>query len=113
MITAAVFDLGGVVLGSPLHVIRDYEREQGLAPGVINRVVAGTGLAGAWSRHERGAIDFETFCAQFNDECRAAGALIDTRDVMGRIDRVTVPRPEMVVAVATVPGTSQPAQYSL
>ncbi len=102
MIRAVIFDLGGVVMGSPLEVIAAYERELGLESGVINRVVAGTGLVGAWSRHERGELDFESFCARFNDECRAAGALIDTRDLMHRINRVTVPRAEMLDAVAAV-----------
>ena len=105
MIRAVIFDLGGVVLGSPLHVIAAYERRLGLEPGVINRVVSGTGLDGAWSLHERGMIDFDRFCTQFNDECRAAGALIDTRRLMGQIDEVTVPRPDMLDAVASIRGS--------
>ncbi len=109
MIRAVIFDLGGVVLGSPLHVIADYEREQGLETGVINRVVAGTGLAGAWSRHERGELDFDGFCGQFQKECRAAGALIDVRDLMHRIDRVTVPRPEMLHAVDVIRASGRKA----
>ena len=39
-IRAVIFDLGGVVLGSPLHAFRDYEREQGLRPGFLGRMIA-------------------------------------------------------------------------
>lgn len=49
-IEAVVFDMGGVVLGSPLEAIAAYERELGLAPNSINRVVVAAGEAGAWSR---------------------------------------------------------------
>ena len=34
---AVIFDLGGVVLGSPLHAIADYEREIGIPANSINR----------------------------------------------------------------------------
>ena len=36
--TGVLFDLGGVVLGSPLQAIRDYENELGLERNAINRV---------------------------------------------------------------------------
>jgi len=38
-IRAVIFDLGGVVLGSPLHAIAAYERELGLPANFVNRVV--------------------------------------------------------------------------
>ena len=60
-IRAVVFDLGGVVLGSPLHAIAAYERENGIAANFVNRVVAGTAPDGAWSRHERGEIEKSKF----------------------------------------------------
>ena len=51
-----LFDLGGVVLGSPLHVISEYEALEGIKPGSINRVIGETGLSGSWSRLECGVI---------------------------------------------------------
>ena len=47
---AVIFDLGGVILGSPLHAIAEYEREQHIDLGSINRVVVSTGPGGAWAR---------------------------------------------------------------
>ena len=55
-IEAVIFDLGGVVLGSPLHAIADYESARGIPLGTINHVVANTAPKGAWSRLERGEI---------------------------------------------------------
>jgi epoxide hydrolase-like predicted phosphatase len=102
MIRGVMFDLGGVVLDSPFPAIRRYETEQGLDPGVINRVVAGTGSRGAWARHERGEISFDEFCLQFTDECRAGGALINAADLLARIVAAIVPIPEMIDCVDRV-----------
>jgi beta-phosphoglucomutase-like phosphatase (HAD superfamily) len=43
-----LFDMGGVVMDSPLHAIARYERERGLPPNSINRVVVAAGESGAW-----------------------------------------------------------------
>mgnify|MGYP001547131660 FL=1 len=40
---AVIFDLGGVVLDSPLHAIARYERELGIPAGFVNRVVIEAG----------------------------------------------------------------------
>src|SRR3989475_4590337 len=46
-IEAVVFDIGGVVQESPLAAIARYERDHGLPPNTINRVVVDAGEAGA------------------------------------------------------------------
>ena len=81
-IRAVIFDLGGVVLGSPLHAIADYEREHGIAAGSVNRVVADTGADGAWGRLERGLFGLAAFAPAFEAECAAAGFAIDARVLM-------------------------------
>ena len=55
-LAGVLFDMGGVVMDSPLHAIARYERARGLPPNAINRVVAGAGEAGAWARLERGEL---------------------------------------------------------
>ena len=102
MIAGVIFDLGGVVFDSPFPVIEQYETEQGLEPGVINKVVVGTGARGAWAMHERGELSPEDFCKQFNDECRAGGALINAADLLYRIDDATLPNPDMIDCVDRV-----------
>ena len=102
MIDAVIFDLGGVVFESPLHIIAAYERQQHLEPGVVNRVVAAAGADGAWARRERGQLGFEDFCVEFGAECAAAGASVDVAELLGRIDRDAVPRPRMIDAVIEI-----------
>ena len=94
-----IFDLGGVVLGSPLHAIAEYEREYGIRAGAVNRVVADTGSAGAWSRLERGLYDLGEFAPAFEAECAAAGFTLDARALMQRMAAVSQPRPAMLGAI--------------
>ena len=103
-IHAVVFDLGGVVLGSPLHAIAAYERENGISENFVNRVVADTAPAGAWSRLERGEIDMSRFFADFEAECEQAGARIDARAMFASMAEASVPRPMMLDAIARIRG---------
>jgi putative hydrolase of the HAD superfamily len=98
--TAVLFDLGGVVLGSPLQAIRDYEADLGLARNAINRVAAETAPTGAWSRLERGELEMDAFYPAFEADCREAGLEIDARRMMQRMTAASGPRPEMLAAIA-------------
>ncbi len=95
-----LFDLGGVVLGSPLHAIRDYEKELGFDRNAINLVAANTAPSGAWSRLERGELEMEAFYATFESDCKAAGLEIDARLMMQRMSDASGPRPAMLAAIA-------------
>jgi len=95
-----LFDLGGVVLGSPLHAIRDYERELGFERNAINRVAVRTAPSGAWSRLERGELEMEKFYGAFEEDCLAAGLVMDAREMMFRMSAATEPRPVMLTAIA-------------
>ena len=68
-----IFDLGGVVLDSPLHVIARFEKERGIPANFVNQLVVETGPDGAWSKLERGEVDLEGFCTLFDAECEARG----------------------------------------
>src|SRR2546425_4946600 len=85
---AVLFDLGGVVVGSPLEAIARYEAEQGIPAGFVNRVVVATGAAGAWSRLERGELTLEAFYPAFERDCSAAGHAIDARAMRSEERRV-------------------------
>jgi putative hydrolase of the HAD superfamily len=101
-IRAVIFDLGGVVLGSPLHAIAAYEEELGLPAGVVNRVVVETGEEGAWGRLERGKVGLEEFVPAFEANCSAAGFAIDARVMMQRMGEASKPRPEMLAAIGAI-----------
>jgi len=99
---AVLFDLGGVVVGSPLHAIAAYEREIGLPPNAINRVVTATAPHGAWSRLERGELRLDDFYPAFEADCAGAGCAIDARELMRRVAAATAPRPAMLEAIRRI-----------
>lgn len=100
-IRAVIFDLGGVVVDSPLHAIARYEEAQGIPAGFINNVVLETGPAGAWSRLERGEITMAQFHQAFNAECQAAGQQVSAQALMARIAECG-PRADMLAALKTL-----------
>jgi epoxide hydrolase-like predicted phosphatase len=101
-LAAVIFDLGGVVLGSPLAAIASFEREHGIPAGFVNRVVVESGPAGAWSRLERGELDLERFYLAFEADCERAGGRVAARPMMERIAAVSAPRPAMLAAVERI-----------
>jgi len=97
-----LFDLGGVVMDSPLHAIARYERDHGLPANAVNRVVAVSGETGAWARLERGELTVATFCAPFEADCRVHGLTIDGTRLMAYIAEAGVPRPRMLEAIRRI-----------
>jgi len=65
---AVIFDLGGVVLGSPLEGITEYEEMHGIPLGFVNVNVFTRGEQGAFQRLERGELGMEDFYAKFQQE---------------------------------------------
>ena len=101
-IAAVVFDIGGVVQDSPLHAIARYERERGIEPNAINRVVVAAGEQGAWARLERGELTAQTFVEPFEADCRVHGITVDGRYLMAKIAEMSVPRPVMLEAIRRI-----------
>jgi putative hydrolase of the HAD superfamily len=99
---AVLFDIGGVVVGSPLDAIARYEQEQGIPPGFVNRVVMTTGAAGAWSRLERGELTLAAFYPAFDADCADAGQCISAEKLMALVAESTTPRPAMLAAVRRI-----------
>lgn len=98
-LAGVLFDMGGVVMDSPLHAIARYERERGLPANAINRAIVAAGETGAWARLERGELTVATFCAPFEADCRAHGVQVDGAAVMAAIATAGVARPAMLEAI--------------
>jgi putative hydrolase of the HAD superfamily len=103
-IEAVIFDLGGVVMDSPLHAIARYERDHAIARDAINRAIVDAGEQGAWARLERGELGLERFFAPFEADCRSAGIAVDGRRMMEYIAAASVPRPRMLAAIRAIRG---------
>jgi len=100
--TAVIFDLGGVVLDSPLHAIARFEREHGIPAGFVNRVVVSTGAGGAWSRLERGELRVEEWVPAFERDCAEAGQVLSAGRMMEAIRGASEPRPRMIAAIRAI-----------
>jgi putative hydrolase of the HAD superfamily len=101
-IAAVVFDLGGVVMDSPLHAIARYERDHGLTANAINRAIVAAGDQGSWSRLERGELSLPDFFAAFEADCRTHGVELRGAGVMAYIAQAGVPRPAMIEAIRRI-----------
>jgi len=63
---AVIFDIGGVVVSSPLAGIAQYEKQEGLPADYINVAIVSQGSKGAWQRLERGELRLSQFYDQFS-----------------------------------------------
>lgn len=102
-----IFDLGGVVLSSPLKAIAAFEAEAGVEPGSIFAAAAKQGHGGAFPRLERGELSLEEFLPVFAQELEASGVpLKHSKDVVELFQRMeeslAPPRPEMLLAVQSL-----------
>lgn len=63
-----LFDIGGVVVGSPIAGVHIYEEQHGLPFNYLNVSITARGREGAFQRLERSEIDLWTFYEQFGRE---------------------------------------------
>jgi putative hydrolase of the HAD superfamily len=98
-VRAAIFDLGGVVLESPMGAIADFEARRGIPAGTVNRVVVESGDSGAWARHERGEVERASFLPAFASEFAHRGFSVDVGALMDEVDASIRVRPRMLRAV--------------
>jgi putative hydrolase of the HAD superfamily len=101
-IAAVVFDLGGVVMESPLHALARFEQDCGIERNAINRAIVAAGDQGAWARLERGELSLEEFCTPFEADCRSCGLEVSGVRMMAYIAEASVLRPRMLEAIRRI-----------
>ena len=97
-IKAVIFDLGGVILDSPMEIFAAFEKEHGLPENFLNRLIVESGQDGPWARLERGELTLTEFFDAFDEEIRNAGADISSRKLMAAVNNFANVRPEMLKA---------------
>ena len=97
MVSAVLFDFGGVILTSPFDAFADYERRAGLPEGFLRRVNSTNPDANAWARLERSELDVSDFVVAFEQEAAELGHEVDGHEVLACLHGEL--RPEMVEAV--------------
>ena len=98
-IKAVIFDLGGVILDSPMEIFAAFEKRHGLPENFLNRLIVESGQEGPWARLERGEIALTEFFDAFDEEIRQAGANISSRELMAAVNDFANMRPEMLQLV--------------
>ena len=99
MIKAVSFDLGGVVLESPLNVITNFEKTMGLSEGAVTRVILQGGDTGPWACLERGEISMADFCQEIDARSENAGTPFSGQRLMASFDDMASVRPQMIELV--------------
>jgi putative hydrolase of the HAD superfamily len=106
VVSAVVFDLGGVITESPMTAFAAYEAEASLPDGLIRRLNSTDPDTNAWARYERRELDEAGFRAAFEAEATAAGFTVDAGRVLAALHGDL--RPAMVAAVARLKDTGLP-----
>jgi putative hydrolase of the HAD superfamily len=100
VISAVLWDFGGVILTSPFEAFARYEEEVGLPVGFLRTVNATNPDRNAWAKLERNEVDAAGFAALFEDEARALGGEVSGTRVLELLAGDL--RPEMVAALRSV-----------
>lgn len=82
VISAVLWDFGGVILSSPFEAFNHYEHRNGLPADFIRRVNATQPDINAWARLERAELSHEEFDAAFAAESAALGHEVPGADVL-------------------------------
>ena len=97
MISAVLFDFGGVITTSPFDAFTAYEQEVGLPDGLIRKINSTNPDTNAWAQFERSQISREGFLELFASEAAALGYKVDSERVLQCLS--TQIRPKMVQVV--------------
>ena len=97
MVTAVIWDFGGVITSSPFEAFNHLEAERGLPRNFIRTVNATNPDHNAWALFERAEIDAEGFDQLFLEESTALGHPLRGADVLPRLSGDV--RPAMVEAL--------------
>jgi len=101
-IRAAIFDIGGVLVSSPVMSIRNFERKAGLPDGALRPLFASH--EGAWSRFERSELTPKEFVPVFEAECAELGFTVDGTHFLESFFTALAVREEMVGVVRALRG---------
>ena len=100
MITAVLFDFGGVVLSSPFEAFNQFEAANNLPLDIIRTINTTNPDDNAWAKLERSDVNAAEFGELFSAEAAALGHEIDGSAILGLLSGEI--RPEMVEALRRI-----------
>ena len=100
MISAVLWDFGGVITSSPFEAFNRYETTNKLPVDLIRSINASNPESNAWAQLESSKITVQEFDEMFAIEARAKGHEVRGRDVLALLSGEL--RPEMVEALKII-----------
>jgi putative hydrolase of the HAD superfamily len=100
VITAVLWDFGGVILSSPFEAFNTYEEAHGIPRDFIRSVNAHNPDDNAWAKMERTELTHAEFDELFATESEALGHRVPGADILALLSGAV--RPEMVTALNKV-----------
>ncbi len=105
MITAVLWDFGGVLTTSPFESFNRYEKEKGLPENFLRTVNATNPNDNAWAKFERSKVSAAEFDQLFLAESTALGHPVAGSDVIKLLSGSL--RPRMIAALEQIGKTHQ------
>jgi putative hydrolase of the HAD superfamily len=100
MITAVLWDFGGVFTTSPFDAFNRFEKERKLPDNFLRKVNSTNPDSNAWARFERSEVDSDAFDRLFLEESSLLGYPVQGRDVIALLAGDV--RPRMVAALEQI-----------
>ena len=100
MISAVIWDFGGVLTSSPFEAFNAYEAERGLPKDFIRTINATNPLDNAWAKFESATVTLDEFDGLFNEEAQARGHIVPGKDIIALLSGDI--RPQMVEALRRI-----------
>ena len=102
LITAVLFDFGGVITTSPFEAFARYELELGVPPDSIRKINSTNPDDNAWAKMERSEVTLPEFCELFEAEAQSMGLELSGEKALGCLSGDV--RPQMVRALGILKG---------
>ena len=96
---AVIFDLGGVVLESPFHVIQLFAKQSQVAPEQLLQVLKYSAAGGAWAKLERGELTREGFATAIEADGAQKGIQFSGMGLLEAFDKHITLRPKVLEAI--------------
>lgn len=100
MISAVLWDFGGVLTSSPFEAFNRFEKEKGLPENFLRTVNSTNPDSNAWAKFERSEITTDQFDGLFLAESKALGHSVTGNDVIQLLSGHI--RPRMVAALKRI-----------
>ena len=98
-IKALIFDLGGVVLESPFHVMKLFARESQIDPHDLVRILNYSSAKSPWAKLERGEITREAFGKAIEAEAKSEGLSFSGIGILEAFDKHITVRNQALEAI--------------